>query len=517
MMTSFEELNLRPELIKAVDAMGFESPTPIQAQAIPLLLKGRDILGQAQTGTGKTAAFGLPLLNGIDPGGGLQGLVVCPTRELAVQVAMEITKLGRFLNVRALPVYGGQSIEHQIRSLRKKPQVVVATPGRLMDHLRRRTISFNNLTTVILDEADEMLDMGFLDDIKYILARCPAERQTMLFAATMPPEIRDLGRSFMDNPEVVAIRGIELTAPLIEQRYYEVNPRQKVETLCRILDVESPPSAIVFCNTKRGADDLVQTLRLRGYTAEVLHGDLSQRERDSVMTRFRQGQIELLIASDVASRGLDISHVTHVINYDIAQDPDSYVNRIGRTGRAGREGVAITLVAPREVKHLRFIENMIGKKIKRHNLPTLAEAIERRQQLLVERVIAAVDGPLADYRPLATRMLDEHDSVDLLAAALKLLDDMGRDIERTELLDAPMEKERIRLPVGRMQGIKPQNLVDYLVHNTEIAPSQISNIDILDNWCFVDVPVKFVDEIQGLFKLPDTLRRRKGRRRPRRR
>lgn len=514
-MANFDELNLKPELIKAVDAMGFESPTPIQAQTIPPLLKGRDILGQAQTGTGKTAAFGLPMLSRMDPGGGLQGLVVCPTRELAVQVAMEITKLGRFLNVRALPVYGGQSIEYQIRALRKRPQVVVATPGRLMDHLRRRTVNLRHLTTVVLDEADEMLDMGFFDDIRFILARCPGERQTMLFAATMPPEIRDLGRSFMKDPKVVAIRGVELTAPLIEQRYYEVNPRQKVETLCRILDVENPSSAIVFCNTKRAADDLGQTLRLRGYAAEVLHGDLTQRERDAVMKRFRGGDIELLIASDVASRGLDITHVTHVINYDIAQDPDSYVNRIGRTGRAGREGVAITLVAPREVKHLRFIENMIGKKVKRHNLPTLADALERRKRLLVEQVVAAAGGPLTDYRPLAVEMLDEHDSVDLLAAALKLLDEEGREIERSELVEAPMEKQRVRLPVGRMQGIDEQKLVDHLVHNTEIAPSRIRNIDILDNWSFVDVPVTFAAKIKGLFKLPDKIKRRKGRR-PRR-
>lgn len=515
-MATFEQLNLRPELVKAVDAMGFESPTPIQAQTIPLLLQGRDILGQAQTGTGKTAAFGLPMLNGIDPGGGLQGLAVCPTRELAVQVAMEITKLGRFLNVRALPVYGGQSIDRQIRALRKKPQVVVATPGRLMDHLRRRTINLSRLTTVILDEADEMLDMGFFEDIRFILSRCPEQRQTMLFAATMPPEIRDLGRSFMKDPKVVAIRGIELTAPLIEQRYYEVNPRQKVETLCRILDVESPPSAIVFCNTKRAADDLGQTLQLRGYAAEVLHGDLTQRERDMVMQRFREGRVELLIASDVASRGLDITHVTHVINYDIAQDPDSYVNRIGRTGRAGREGMAITLVAPREVKHLRFIERMIGKKVKRHNLPTLAEAIERQKQLLVERVVAAAEGPLAGYRSLAVEMLDEHESVDLLAGALRLLDDAGREIERTELVEAPMAKERVRLPVGRMQGIDQQKLVDHLVHNMDLAPSRIRNIDILENWSFVDVPVKYADQVKGLFKLPDKIKRRKGRR-PRRR
>ncbi|MBU4532390.1 MAG: DEAD/DEAH box helicase [Candidatus Desulforudaceae bacterium] len=517
MTTTFEELNLKPELLKAIDAMGFESPTPIQAGTIPPLLAGRDILGQAQTGTGKTAAFGLPLLNKIDPDGGLQGLVICPTRELAVQVAMEITNLGRFLRLRAIPVYGGQSIDHQIRSLRMRPQpqVVVATPGRLMDHLRRRTIDLRGLSTVIMDEADEMLDMGFLEDIQYILSKCPSERQSMLFAATMPSEIRELAKSFMQNPEVVAFRGIELTAPLIEQRYYEVHPRQKVETLCRILDVESPGSAIIFCNTKRGADDLVQNLRLRGYSAEVLHGDLSQRERDSVMTRFRQGQIELLIASDVASRGLDISHVTHVINYDIAQSPDSYVNRVGRTGRAGREGVAITLVAPREAKHLRFIEGSIGKKIKRHTLPTLEEAIERRQQQLVERIIENLDGSLAEYRPMAARLLDEYESVDLLAVALKMLDDAGRDLERSEILDAPVEKERVRIPLGRIQGINPQKLVDHLVHNTEIGPSQVGNIDILDNWSFVQIPASFVDEVNTLFKLPDKLKRRSAARRPR--
>lgn len=382
MPSTFEELGLKPELLSAVKDLGFEGPTPIQEKAIPVALSGRDILGQAQTGTGKTAAFGLPILNRVVPGGGLQALILCPTRELAVQVATDLTNFGRHLKVKALPVYGGQSINHQIRALHNRPEVVVGTPGRLLDHLHRGTLSLEPLRFVVLDEADEMLDMGFREDIEEILSRCPGKRQTMLFSATMAPPIADLARSFLREPEEVAIRRLEVTAPLIEQRYYEMNPNQKVESLCRILDAENPSSALVFCRTKRGADELAGNLRIRGYTVEAIHGDLSQRERDSVMTRFRAGGFELLVASDVAARGLDISHVSHVINFDIPQDPDSYVNRIGRTGRAGREGTAITLVTPREVRQLRFIERIINKRIRRCALPTLGETIERRQQQL---------------------------------------------------------------------------------------------------------------------------------------
>ncbi|MDI6710667.1 MAG: DEAD/DEAH box helicase [Bacillota bacterium] len=499
MASTFEELGLKPELVSAVADMGFERPTPIQEKAIPLALTGRDVLGQAQTGTGKTAAFGLPILNGIVPGGGLQVLILCPTRELAVQVAMDLTNFGRHLKTRALPVYGGQSIDHQVRALRAQPEVVVGTPGRVLDHLRRGTLSLDTVRFAVLDEADEMLDMGFREDIEDILARCPAQRQTMLFSATMAPPIAELARSFLHEPAEAAIRGLEITAPLIEQRYYEVNPKQKVETLCRILDIENPASAMIFCRTKRGADDLVENLRVRGYAAEVIHGDLSQRERDSVMARFRAGSVELLVASDVAARGLDISHVTHVINFDIPQDPDSYVNRIGRTGRAGREGVAITLVTPREVRQLRFIERTIGKRIRRRALPTLAEAIERRQQLLASRVTAALEEPAGEYRSLAGQLLEEYDSTDLVATLLRLLDSQGRELERAELEDARPELTSVRVPLGRADGLRVGDLIQQLV-GAGIARREIGNIKILDEYSYVQVPAECADQIYNLFK-----------------
>ncbi len=499
MVSTFADLQLKPELMRAIEDLGYETPTPIQEKSIPPLLAGRDVLGQAQTGTGKTAAFGLPILQMIAPGRGLQALVLCPTRELAVQVATDITSMGRYLGVRVLPVYGGQSIEHQLRALKNRPEVVVGTPGRLMDHLQRGSIRLDGLRMVVLDEADEMLDMGFLEDIKTILAQCPEERQTLLFAATMPEEIASLAKSFLKNPEVVAIRGSELTAPLIEQRYYEVNARQKLESLCRILDVETPASAIIFCRTKRGADELAEALRVRGYEAEVIHGDLSQRERDSVMSRFRSGLIELLVASDVAARGLDISHVTHVINYDIPQDAQTYVNRIGRTGRAGREGVAITLVTPREVRQLRFIEASIGKRIKRHALPTLADAMERRQQELLHRVEEALTKPPGEYRALANQLLENHESIELLAACLMLLAKEGRELETAELLSAGPESVTVKLPFGRKHGLHVRAVIDQLLR-AGVRRDEIGSISIHDDRAFVQVPAECEDQVYAAFR-----------------
>lgn len=497
---SFSGLNLKPELIKSVEALGFENPTPIQEKAIPLLLDGRDVLGQAQTGTGKTAAFGLPMLNNIVPGAGVQGLILCPTRELAVQVATELTNLSKYIKIKILPVYGGQSIDHQIRSLRNRPEIIVGTPGRMLDHLERKTIRLDQIRIVVLDEADEMLDMGFLEDIHSILKNCPDQRQTLLFSATIPPAIRNLAKSFMNNPEIVTVKTSEMTVPQIVQNYFEVNPKVKVETLCRILDVENPPVAIVFCRTKRGADELVNNLIIRGYAAEALHGDLSQRERDNVMSRFRQGSVEILIATDVAARGLDISHVTHVINYDIPEDPDSYVHRIGRTGRAGREGMAITLVSPREIKQLRFIERCINKKIMRRALPTLEEAIERRQQQLVDRITKEINEPLGEFKSLASELLDNYDSTDLLAAALKLLSQEGRELEKANLTNIDPDIVKVQLPVGRMQGVRVVELLNRITTGTALRRKDIGNIAIFDKKTIVEVPLEWADQVRSLFK-----------------
>ena len=500
MEINFKELNLRSELLKAVESLGFETPSPIQAKAIPLVLEGKDILGQAQTGTGKTAAFGLPILNLIQQGGGLQALVMCPTRELAVQVAQEISKLGQFLNFSVLPVYGGQSIEHQLRALHRKPEIIVGTPGRIIDHLHRGTIKFQGLKMVVLDEADEMLDMGFWDDMQTILKSCPPDRQTMLFSATISQKVMEIARTFMHSPALVAIKGPDKTVSLIEQRYYEVNPLQKVEALCRILDIEDPETCLVFCRTKQGSDELSKNLRSRGYSADALHGDLSQRERDSVMQRFRQGMLELLIATDVAARGLDISSVTHVINFDIPQDSDSFIHRTGRTGRAGKEGVAITLVAPRETKLLRIIENDIKKRLIRCKLPTFADALEIRQQKLVEKIQENITESGEEYRGTAVALLNSNDSIEIIATLLKMVDQTGRDMEKSELLPTKPESVKVKIPMGRKHGTNPKKIITFLTSKSRVRPKDIGNIKILDLYSFVDLPPELVNQVNAIFK-----------------
>lgn len=497
---TFADMGLKPQLLQSIAAKGFEDPTPIQSAAIPLALAGRDMLGQAQTGTGKTAAFGLPILSMLKPEGGLQSLVMCPTRELAVQVAEEISSLGKVLRVNVLAIYGGQSMELQLKALKKRPEIIVGTPGRLIDHLDRRTIKLDTLRFVVLDEADEMLNMGFLEDMENILARCPAERQTFLFSATFPPPIHQLALSFMKNPESIAIKGLDLTVPLIEQFYYEVNPKLKVETLCRILDVEQPPVSLIFCRTKRGVDELAASLEVRGYAADALHGDLSQRERDLVTRRFRQGSTEILAATDVAARGLDINHVTHVFNYDIPQDLDSYVHRIGRTGRAGRKGVAITLVEPREVKQLKFIERHIKKKIQRNFLPTYEDALQKRQEALIAQLVEISQESLGEFMDAANQLLEDHDSTRLIAAALKILADQGKQLEKTDLKPFSASKVQIQLPIGRAQGIKPRELVNYLTSRTGMTPGQIGDIEIHAGNTLVEVPNQYVDEVYRIIK-----------------
>lgn len=422
-MPSFNELGLSDQVIRATSEMGFEETTPIQAQTIPVALAGRDLIGQAQTGTGKTAAFGIPLVERLpEARGSIGALVVTPTRELAVQVAEELNKIGQFKGIKALPIYGGQDISRQIRNLKNRPQIIVGTPGRLMDHMRRRTVRLDDVSVVVLDEADEMLNMGFIDDIKAILTEVPEQRQTLLFSATMPRAIQDLARTFMQDPELISVRSKEVTAPNMEQEYVEVQEKQKFDVLCRLLDIQTPELAIIFGRTKRRVDELTEGLNKRGYSAEGIHGDLTQAKRDSVMRHFKEGVTEILVATDVAARGLDISGVTHVYNFDIPQDPESYVHRIGRTGRAGKTGSATTLVTPREIGHLKMIERITKGKIARKPAPTLDEAIEGQQKLAVERLMNAVkEGETVQYKEVAQELVEETDSVTLLAAALKLL------------------------------------------------------------------------------------------------
>lgn len=422
-MIHFKQLGLSKDILQALEQMGFEEPTPIQRETIPYALAGEDVIGQAQTGTGKTAAFGIPMLEKLSRDKrSIQGLVIAPTRELAIQVAEEINRLGRKKNIQALPVYGGQQMGRQIRALKDHPTIVVATPGRLLDHMNRRTIQLQRVEIVVLDEADEMLKMGFIDDIRDILKGIPKERQTLLFSATMPKEIRDIATHLMKVPKEVKVKAKEVTVENTEQYFIEVSEKQKFDTLTNHLDVHDPELAIVFGRTKRRVDEIAEGLQIRGFKAEGIHGDLTQGKRMSVLNQFKSGRIEILVATDVAARGLDISGVTHVYNFDIPQDPESYVHRIGRTGRAGKMGDAISFVTPREIPHLQMIQQVTKSQIKRLMAPTDYEARLGQQQAAAEKITESLTHKdLTQYEEMARTLLSEHDAVNVVAAALSLL------------------------------------------------------------------------------------------------
>ncbi|MGE6632102.1 degradosome RNA helicase CshA [Bacillus sp. NPDC077027] len=423
MTITFQDFNLSEGLMASINRMGFEEATPIQAETIPLGLQNKDVIGQAQTGTGKTAAFGIPLVEKIDPASpNIQAIIIAPTRELAIQVSEELYKIGQDKRARVLPIYGGQDIGRQIRSLKKNPHIIVGTPGRLLDHINRRTMRLQNVETVVLDEADEMLNMGFIEDIESILSNVPSEHQTLLFSATMPAPIKRIAERFMTNPEHVKVKAKEMTVSNIQQFYLDVQERKKFDTLTRLLDIQSPELSIVFGRTKRRVDELTEALNLRGYAAEGIHGDLTQAKRMVALRKFKEGAIDVLVATDVAARGLDISGVTHVYNFDVPQDPESYVHRIGRTGRAGRTGMAVTFITPREKDMLRAIEQTTKRKMDRMKEPTLDEAIEGQQQVTVDRLRTIIgENNLNFYMTAAAELLEEHDSVTVVAAAIKMM------------------------------------------------------------------------------------------------
>ncbi|MBM7853787.1 ATP-dependent RNA helicase DeaD [Desulfohalotomaculum tongense] len=453
-MATFYEFGLNQQVIRALSHMGFEEPTPIQERTIPTALQGNDLIGQAQTGTGKTAAFGIPLVERLSvEQKQVQGVVLTPTRELAVQVAEELNKIAQYKGIRTLPIYGGQDINRQFRALKKKPHIIVATPGRFMDHMRRKTIQLDAIKMVVLDEADEMLNMGFIEDIQAILQEIPGERQMLLFSATMPKPIQDLARKFMKDPNIISIKPKEVTVPNIEQRYMEIREKQKFDVLCRLLDIQSPELAIVFGRTKRRVDELSEALNKRGFGAEGIHGDLSQAKRDSVLRRFKEGAIEVLVATDVAARGLDISGVTHVYNFDIPRDPESYVHRIGRTGRAGKMGLAITFVTPREMNLLRTIEKITKRKLGRQPIPTMAEAIEGQQRLAVEKLLRVVEeGNLHAYKAMAEQLLEEVDSATLISAALKMLTKEPNTMPVKLTEEAPLRMKKKKFEARKKSG-----------------------------------------------------------------
>lgn len=501
-LSSFGDLVLSKQTLQSLSEMGFEEPSPIQKEAVPLALEGADLIGQAQTGTGKTAAFGIPIIEKVNPKfQAVQAIIVTPTRELAVQVSEEIGKIGKNRRVKTLAIYGGQSIDRQIRALRYGCQVVVGTPGRVIDHLNRGTLRLQYVKHVVLDEADEMLDMGFIEDIESILKQIPDERQVMLFSATMPLEIRKLAKTYMRDPQLVAVSQDELTVPQIEQVFYETRENNKIDALSRIIDTEDIGQGIIFCRTKRGVDELVAAMEARGYFADALHGDLSQQQRDRVMKRFRDGKTDLLVATDVAARGLDIDNVTHVINFDIPQDPESYVHRIGRTGRAGRKGIAITLISPREYRQLRLIERLVKSRIVRRELPSLADISERQAENLKKNIVKVLKSNLGTYRPIVSSLLAEYESIDVAAAALKYAVE-GVDSENHEAEDQLFANTggspgmvRLFMNIGRVQQIRPQDIVRWIADESGIPGNIIGMINIYDRFTFVEVPEEYANRV----------------------
>lgn len=508
-ITSFEDLHLDRKILAALKDMGFEEPSPIQKGAIPLALEGEDLIGQAQTGTGKTAAFGIPIIQKInEKDRHIQALVMSPTRELCIQVADEISKIGRTKRVRVLPVYGGQPIERQIRSLKRGIQVVIGTPGRLLDHIRRGTIDLEYVNFLVLDEADEMLDMGFVDDMENIIKNVPPERQTMLFSATMPRPILSISKKYMRAPKMVAIHKEVVTAPTIDQYYYET--RDKVDGLCRILDTTDDCKMIIFCRTKKGVDELVIALATRGYEAEGLHGDLSQNQRDRVMKKFRSGQVDILVATDVAARGLDIDNITHVVNFDVPSDSESYVHRIGRTGRAGNSGVALTFITPREFRQLKLIERSIKTKILRGTLPTDASVLERQREQIVSKMQTILEQDrYQDYLPIVETLEKDYDIQDIAAAALKFMQEGAKALEEPEeegeslpdsLANTGAKPGMVRLfiNIGRSSRVTVRDIVQSIAIEVEIPARSIGRISIYDKFSFVEVPMEYAEKVLGV-------------------
>lgn len=504
MPVAFSELQLDAAVLESIDALGYEEPTPIQAQAIPPMLDGRDVIAQAQTGTGKTAAFAIPIVQRIDPAShAVQAVVIVPTRELAVQVAEAVHALGRGRHISVVPIYGGQPYDRQLRALRSGVQVVVGTPGRMMDHIRRGALALDNVRIAILDEADEMLDMGFLEDIEFILERIPVERQVALFSATIPPRIADLASKYLREPERVTIAQEARTAPTTRQLWYQTPYRNKLDVLTAILDYEAPQSAIVFCRTRREVDTLAEALEARGYSTAAIHGDLSQSQREQQLRAFRDNRAEILVATDVAARGLDIPEVSHVINYDIPDDTDAYIHRVGRTGRMGRQGEAITLVTPREVRLLRLIEQQTRKKMKPLRLPTAEDIAARRLESFTSALRQAIQaGEGMAYEPLIDGLEQTYPLRDIARAALHLASDGAPaargdttgsvTLARPEAAAAPQAAPehgmtRIFIDAGRKQGLRPQELLAAFSAQAGVAPSTVGTIDLYDSFAFVDV------------------------------
>jgi ATP-dependent RNA helicase DeaD len=497
---TFEELGLSKEILKAIDAMGFEEPTPIQAGVIPMILEGRDVIGQAQTGTGKTAAFGIPIVELCRRGKKPFAIVLEPTRELAVQVAEELNKIGKYKKVSALPVYGGASILNQIKAIRRGVDIIVGTPGRVIDHINRGTLDLADVHIAVLDESDEMLDMGFVDDITAILKVTPVERQTLLFSATMPDQIFEIAKKHMRNPEKIRLSPKEMVVPKIKQVFYEVRNYEKIEALVRLLDVEDPELTIIFCHTKKDVDELCGKLQQIGYNASALHGDYTQARRDEVMEKFRSGKIDILVATDVAARGLDIQNVSHVINYSIPQNPESYVHQIGRTGRAGKSGIAITFVTPREYNSLRLIERSAKTRISRKQLPTLADAQKAREKSVASELAGIIgEGRHKSLLPLVEEMTAEYSPSEIAAAAMLIAYGEPRtsEMEIRHSGDEHRGNVRLFMTIGKKDNIRIPDVVQSIAREANVPASRIGNIKVFDKFTFVEVPAGIADRVIG--------------------
>lgn len=504
----FSETNLSGELKRALDENGYVEATPIQEKTLPLMLEGKDVIGQSQTGTGKTAAYSLPIIDNIDIElNKIQALILCPTRELALQVVNEMRKFAKYKSdVKCLAIYGGESIEKQIQSLKRGVKIVVGTPGRIMDHMRRRTLKFGNVKTVVLDEADEMLNMGFEEDMETILNALPQERQTVLFSATMNERILKIANKYLINPTMVKIKTKELTVDKIKQIAIEVKQPMKEQVLTRIIDINAPEKTLVFCNTKKKVDNLIEALKERGYKAESLHGDVKQLQREKIMKRFKNGDFPILIATDVVARGIDVDGLEMVVNFDVPQEDEYYVHRIGRTGRNGAEGKAYTFVVGKEKRKLAEIEKYAKTQIVYESIPTDAEIKEVKNKQLFNKVQKVIDEENYNNNSIITEMykklLIENDSEKIIKALLEMA--VGKQTVIEKLPNKSQNSERTNdiklfLSLGRKDNIKVKDIVGSITSNVAISGSEIGKINILDKFSFIEVPARYADElIEGM-------------------
>lgn len=501
----FDEIKLSEEIYRAIEDMGFEEMTPIQSETIPEILKGNDITGQAQTGTGKTASFGIPIVemvNGEERK--IQAMILCPTRELSIQVAEEIRRIAKYKkDILVLPIYGGQSIDRQIKGLKKGVQIVVGTPGRIIDHIKRKTLKVESIKILVLDEADEMFNMGFREDMEFIIEKLPQTRQTIFFSATMPQEILDFAKKYQKNPKFIKVVPKELTVPKIKQYYLELKENMKTEILSRFLDIYNPKLSLVFCNTKKKVDELTLQLQARGYFVDALHGDLKQSQRDKVMNKFRNGNIDILVATDVAARGIDVENVDMVFNYDVPQDVEYYVHRIGRTARAGREGMAISFVAGKDKYRIKDIEKYIKTKIEKIAVPTLKDIEDKQKDVLLGNLKDEIaKGKLNKYEKMINILVEEGYSIYDVSAALLKFYLKGNRIGEHEELEAVDFKEvsakstdRLYINAGKKEGIRPRHIVAAIVEETGVPRKYIGDIDVYDKFTFLDVKQDYASQI----------------------